>query len=621
MNKTTLAPQAKTAGLMPPSQGILQRKCACGSHAMTGGECEECAKKKGMLQRKLTIGASNDPLEQEADRVANQMMAKPAQSSVSGAPLRIQHYAGQSTESMEEVMPARVDRFLANFLRPLEPELGESMGERFGHDFSQMKMHSSGEEVEQYGIPLEQRDDKKGFYPVILQRHPTNVSKLGPTKEKINVDTSGGIQVPQKIRERAEIVFDTDFSSVRFHIDQNANNSAAFFQARAFTTGKDIYFGAGQYQTNTIDGLNLIGHELTHVVQQRQGLSQSKLHGVGDEYEQEANLAGQAFAQGKPIKIASKSGSLQGVQRSADPGADAQIDAVDDSPYGFPFLGSAGSESELIALLSELSSLEGGQPLGLVSEDFAINGGGDDSKVSETTYAEDMTLQAYPLEKPIQRAVVAGCNVPGVPPNIIGIAAHRQIGADCSVNAFGCQGGGHPGFQIPGAGRPDLVRQRPVFIDELGEIKPATWLGRGLQSVAAAQLAGDLVAYTAAIGPAVPMWSYSFSGAPFILNPTQALRAWGPSGGIYYYSCVGGRRRRVRVRVRVPIPVPVLNPRTVPRTAPAPSSGPSGRDVVRGVAATGAAIGIGYLVYRGIRLIPSLFPPLWPTIPANLAIP
>ncbi len=65
-----------TAQTTHPSQsplpsGLLQRQCACGQHTATGEECAECAKKKSGLQRKLTVGASNDPLEREAERVAN----------------------------------------------------------------------------------------------------------------------------------------------------------------------------------------------------------------------------------------------------------------------------------------------------------------------------------------------------------------------------------------------------------------------------------------------------------------------------------------------------------------------------------------------------------------------
>jgi len=39
------------------------------------------------------------------------------------------------------------------------------------------------------------------------------------------------------------------------------------------------------------------------------------------------------------------------------------------------------------------------------------------------------------------------------------------------------------------------------------------------------------------------------------------------------------------------------------------------------VVATAATVGAGYIAYRCARMIPSLFPPLWPTIPANVAIP
>jgi hypothetical protein len=52
---------------------ILQRKCACGGSPGPTGECEECRKKR--LQRKLSIGSTHDPLELEADRLAEQALA------------------------------------------------------------------------------------------------------------------------------------------------------------------------------------------------------------------------------------------------------------------------------------------------------------------------------------------------------------------------------------------------------------------------------------------------------------------------------------------------------------------------------------------------------------------
>ena len=75
MNKTAVAQQAKNSSFLPPAQGKLQRKCTCGNRTIADGECSECKKKKNDLQRKLTMEASNDPLEQEADRIADQVMA------------------------------------------------------------------------------------------------------------------------------------------------------------------------------------------------------------------------------------------------------------------------------------------------------------------------------------------------------------------------------------------------------------------------------------------------------------------------------------------------------------------------------------------------------------------
>lgn len=120
---------------------LLQRKCACGSPTSSlTGECAECKSKK-FLQTKLTIGASNDPLEQEADRVADQVLAAPANPVVSGATPSIQRYTGQSNEGADTA-PASVDRVLTSSGRPLEPALRQDMERRFGHDFSAVRLHT-----------------------------------------------------------------------------------------------------------------------------------------------------------------------------------------------------------------------------------------------------------------------------------------------------------------------------------------------------------------------------------------------------------------------------------------------------------------------------------------------
>jgi hypothetical protein len=60
-----------------------------------------------------------------------------------------------------------------------------------------------------------------------------------------------------------------DFSNVRVHSDSQAAKLSSDLGAKAFTLGKDVYFGAEKYDTESDDGKKLLAHELTHVVQQK----------------------------------------------------------------------------------------------------------------------------------------------------------------------------------------------------------------------------------------------------------------------------------------------------------------------------------------------------------------
>lgn len=119
---------------------LLQRKCACGGSSGLSGECEECRKKKMQgIQTKLAIGEPDDAYEREADRIADQVLAMPARPAVRVAPLRIQRFARQSAG---EAVPTSVDQILAGSGRPLEPALSRDMEQRFGYDFSRVRIHT-----------------------------------------------------------------------------------------------------------------------------------------------------------------------------------------------------------------------------------------------------------------------------------------------------------------------------------------------------------------------------------------------------------------------------------------------------------------------------------------------
>ena len=85
-----------------------------------------------------------------------------------------------------------------------------------------------------------------------------------------------------------------DFSDVTVHTDGQADQISRQLGAKAFTTGKDIYFREGEYQPHSQDGQKLLSHELTHVVQQQGNATpdvQGKLtvNDPNDQYETEAN--------------------------------------------------------------------------------------------------------------------------------------------------------------------------------------------------------------------------------------------------------------------------------------------------------------------------------------------
>jgi ribosomal protein S18 acetylase RimI-like enzyme len=76
-----------------------------------------------------------------------------------------------------------------------------------------------------------------------------------------------GRPLPEPVRQKMEGFFGADFSDVRVHVGPEAPAIGAL----AFTLGSNLYFAPGQYDPGTPHGQRLLGHELTHVVQQRAG--------------------------------------------------------------------------------------------------------------------------------------------------------------------------------------------------------------------------------------------------------------------------------------------------------------------------------------------------------------
>jgi hypothetical protein len=124
--------------------------------------------------------------------------------------------------------------------------------------------------------------------------------------------------------------FGQDFSQVRVRTDAPAAASARAMHARAYTSGRDLVFGDGQYAPHSTQGRRLIAHELTHVVQQhgapRHGAP--TVNRTGDRFEREADAAAQRITAGGSAHVEPASG-VPGIQRDG-PATDEQKKPAED---------------------------------------------------------------------------------------------------------------------------------------------------------------------------------------------------------------------------------------------------------------------------------------------------
>ncbi len=108
--------------------------------------------------------------------------------------------------------------------------------------------------------------------------------------------------------------FGRDFSAVRVHVNQKADQSAKTLNALAYTTGSQIVFQTGLYQPRNATGKKLLAHELTHVAQQQGSLSGRALQidRSDSSHEQEAERVASSILKGKsPYRVGHATETIQ----------------------------------------------------------------------------------------------------------------------------------------------------------------------------------------------------------------------------------------------------------------------------------------------------------------------
>lgn len=123
--------------------------------------------------------------------------------------------------------------------------------------------------------------------------------RVHPSVEaRINRARGGGTSLNPATRDRVSKALGDPLHDVRVHDGPDADVLARSVQARAFTTGRDVFFARGEYRPGSASGERLLAHELTHVVQQRGSVASGPLTVTdpGDRFEREAERAADGIA-------------------------------------------------------------------------------------------------------------------------------------------------------------------------------------------------------------------------------------------------------------------------------------------------------------------------------------
>ena len=221
------------------------------------------------IQAKLKVGQPGDKYEQEADRVAEQVMQMPEP--------QVQRQVEPEEEEEEELIQAM----------QAEREFGEEEGARqISTTVAQLKRFIVGSPGDAYEreadhvadevIQRATKDTLTELYrPEINAPSTTTLPPIQrvsnhpqPSTVDLNLNQSGGQPLERQVRRNMESRFGYDFKNVRVHTDARSHWLARSLNARAFTVGNTIVFNSGEYNPHSQRGFHLLAHELTHVLQQ-----------------------------------------------------------------------------------------------------------------------------------------------------------------------------------------------------------------------------------------------------------------------------------------------------------------------------------------------------------------
>ena len=230
------------------------------------------------IQAKLAIGEPNDKYEQEADATAARVVQQ------INSPITSQSQPVQ--RKFENHLRAKNAQKMA-----LQPKL--AIGDPNGK-YEQEDDATAARGIQQINSPTNNASTASLTQPVQRQEmqedEELQMKSLVQRRENIgggeaSTDLESSIQsargsgqsLDANLQRSMGQAMGADFSGVKVHTDSQSDQLNKSIQAKAFTTGQDVFFRQGAYEPSSRGGQELIAHELTHVVQQNGGAVQRSL--------------------------------------------------------------------------------------------------------------------------------------------------------------------------------------------------------------------------------------------------------------------------------------------------------------------------------------------------------
>ncbi|MEH2237354.1 eCIS core domain-containing protein [Nostoc sp.] len=201
---------------LPEEEELQMKPLTASPQAVTGVQpsnkplTHDISRMSLRLQTRLTVNQPGDVYEQEADRAAQQVMQRMSE-------------PGNRQSIQREALPEEEELQMKSLANSITP---------------------------------------------VVQRKGGGVAATSDLETSIQQARGGGQPLSDDIRQPMEQAFGTDFSGVKIHTDNRSDQLNQSVEARAFTTGQDIFFRQGEYSPGSHGGKELLAHELTHVVQQ-----------------------------------------------------------------------------------------------------------------------------------------------------------------------------------------------------------------------------------------------------------------------------------------------------------------------------------------------------------------